>query len=73
MHSCRLEEALGRTMLHQRSARGDDQQPESMFSYVSLDERVPADHPLRAIQRITETRFEMLRGTTADVDAMPFN
>jgi hypothetical protein len=34
--------------------RGADEQPGSMFSYVSLEERVPADHPLRAIRRITD-------------------
>ena len=32
--------------------RGADEQPGSMFSYVSLEERVPQDHPLRAIRRI---------------------
>ena len=26
--------------------RGADEQPGSMFSYVSLEDRVPADHPL---------------------------
>src|SRR5262245_41804135 len=34
--------------------RGADEQPGSMFSYVSLEERVPQDHPLRAIRRITD-------------------
>jgi transposase len=34
--------------------RGADDQPGSMFSYVSLEERVPPDHPLRAIRRITD-------------------
>jgi hypothetical protein len=27
--------------------RGDDNQQEGMFSYVSPEKRVPADHPLR--------------------------
>ena len=40
--------------------RGADEQPGSMFSYVSLEERVPADHPLRAIRRITERALERL-------------
>ncbi len=26
-----------------------------MFSYVSLEQRVPADHPLRAVRQLTET------------------
>jgi len=34
--------------------RGADDQPGSMFSYVSLEERVPAAHPLREIRRITD-------------------
>ena len=40
--------------------RGADEQPGSMFSYVSLDERVPQDHPLRAIRRITDRALERL-------------
>jgi transposase len=30
--------------------RGEDRKSEGMFSYVRLEERVPADHPLRAIR-----------------------
>ena len=30
--------------------RGNDQQTGYMFSYLSPDERVPADHPLRLIR-----------------------
>src|SRR6476659_4532494 len=40
--------------------RGADEQPGSMFSYVSLEERVPADHPLRAVRRITDRALERL-------------
>jgi transposase len=40
--------------------RGADEQPGSMFSYVSLEARVPADHPLRAIRRITDRALEQL-------------
>ena len=40
--------------------RGADEQPGSMFSYVSLEERVPPDHPLRAIRRITDRALERL-------------
>ena len=41
--------------------RGADERPGSMFSYVLLEERVPPDHPLRAIRRIRalEERLEM--------------
>jgi transposase len=34
--------------------RGDDQQPDSMFSYVSPEQRVPRDHPLRPIRQLVD-------------------
>src|SRR5262245_20461942 len=40
--------------------RGADDQSGSMFSYVSLEERVPPDHPLRAIRRITDRALDRL-------------
>ena len=40
--------------------RGSDEQPGSMFSYISPEERVPADHPLRAVRRITDRALERL-------------
>ena len=40
--------------------RGTDQQPRHMFSYVSLEQRVPADHPLRPIRQITDRILAML-------------
>ena len=40
--------------------RGADEQPGSMFSYVSLEERVPKDHPLRAVRQITDRALERL-------------
>ena len=45
--------------------RGGDQQQSGMFSYVSLEERVPQDHALR---RIRETVDEILRGMAKDFD-----
>ena len=42
--------------------RGDDRQPESMFSYVSPEQRVPPNHPLRTIRRLVdEALHEMSR------------
>jgi hypothetical protein len=39
--------------------RGDDRKPDSMFSYVSPEQRVPADHPLRAIRSfVDEAQFD---------------
>jgi transposase len=43
-----------------RPMRGADEQPGSMFSYVTLEERVPTDHPLREIRRITDRALERL-------------
>src|SRR4030095_7757618 len=43
-----------------RQMRGADEQPGSMFSYVSLEERVPQDHPLRAIRRITDRALDRM-------------
>lgn len=40
--------------------RGADEQPGAMFSYGSLEDRVPADHPLRAIRRITDRALERI-------------
>jgi len=40
--------------------RGDDRQTGWMFSYVSPEERVPANHPLRAIRRMTDAIFDRL-------------
>jgi transposase len=35
--------------------RGEDQKQEAMFSYVSPDKRVPADHPLRGVREMVDT------------------
>ncbi len=34
--------------------RGDDDQQEGMFSYISPEKRVPADHPLRPIRKMVD-------------------
>jgi transposase len=40
--------------------RGEDRQSGSLFSYVSCEARVPAEHPLRLIRAIVDEAFEML-------------
>ena len=40
--------------------RGADQRTGAMFSYVSLEARVPPDHPLRAIRCITDRALERI-------------
>jgi transposase len=47
--------------------RGDDQQQTEMFSYLSLEERVPQDHPLRAIRKLVD---EVLRAMARDFDGL---
>jgi transposase len=42
--------------------RGDDQQTGYMFSYLSPEERVPTDHPLRAVRRLTDAALAELSG-----------
>src|SRR4030081_1704796 len=34
--------------------RGDDNQQEGIFSYISPEKRVPADHPLRPIRKMVD-------------------
>jgi transposase len=47
--------------------RGDDRQPDSMFSYVSAEQRVPPDHPLRAIRVLVD---EVLRDMSREFDGL---
>jgi transposase len=47
--------------------RGRDDRNEELFSYVRLEERVPADHPLRAIRRLAD---EALAGLNDRFDAL---
>ena len=47
--------------------RGDDRQPDAMFSDVSAEQRVPMDHPLRAIRGLVD---EVLRDMTREFDGL---
>src|SRR5579863_6295264 len=40
--------------------RGGDGRSDQLFSYVSCEARVPADHPLRAIRMIVDEALEVL-------------
>src|ERR1700686_3211177 len=42
--------------------RGEDQQQDELFSYGSLEERVPADHPLRPIRQMVDEALKTLDG-----------
>lgn len=55
--------------------RGDDREPEVMFSYVSAEQRVPKEHPLRAIRALVDEVLRMSRefdGLYARVGARRF-
>jgi transposase len=47
--------------------RGDDEQQGVVFSYIGLEERVPKDHPLRAIRAMTD---EALRTLDTEFEAL---
>jgi transposase len=47
--------------------RGEDQQNQTLFSYVRPDSRIPTNHPLRLIRRVTDAALTDLSG---DFDAM---
>jgi transposase len=47
--------------------RGDDRQPDSMFSYVSAEQRVPQTHPLRAIRVLVD---DVLRDMSPEFDRL---
>lgn len=42
--------------------RGDDKRAEGMFSYVRLEERIAADHPLRAIRGLVDEVLTKMSG-----------
>src|SRR5687767_9958789 len=47
--------------------RGDDRQPDAMFSYISAEQRVPSDHPLRAVRRLVD---DVLREMSREFDGL---
>ena len=47
--------------------RGDDQNQSEMFSYLTLEHRVPADHPLRAVRKAMD---EILGGMNKEFAGM---
>jgi hypothetical protein len=45
--------------------RGDDEQSGHLFSYLSPEQRVPANHPLRAIRTLRDDVFKEGPGDVA--------
>jgi transposase len=46
---------------------GDERVQDGMYSYVSLERRVPGDHPLRGIRELTD---EVLRSRSGEFDVL---
>jgi transposase len=49
------------------AVRGEDERSEGFFSYIPVERRIPADHPLRAIRTLTEAA---LAGLSRDFDRL---
>jgi transposase len=47
--------------------RGHQKRQESLFSYVSLEQRVPHNHPLRAIRKMVDKALEQMHGYFAEL------
>jgi transposase len=56
-----------RKRLYVSTMRGKDYQQSAMYSYLSPEQRVPADHPLRAIREMTDV---VLKGLSRKFTAM---
>jgi transposase len=41
-------------LIYQRTMRGNDQKQEAMFSYLTLAQRIPMDHPARQIRTLVD-------------------
>ena len=50
--------------------RGEDLQNQTLFSYVRPDSRIPANHPLRVIRRVTDAALASLHSKFAAAYAM---
>ncbi len=49
------------------STRGTDDRVAGLLSYVRLEDRIAADHPLRGIRLLVEEIFERLSGRLAEL------
>ena len=47
-------------MVYVSGMRGDEKQQDAMFSYINLEQRVPAEHPLRMIRQMVNQALEEL-------------
>jgi hypothetical protein len=49
--------------------RGHQERSGSLFSYVSIEERIPASHPLRRIRKLADQALDRLNPTFCDLYA----
>lgn len=49
--------------------RGDDKQQAAMFSYVTMEQRIPADHPMRRIRAMTDGALKAMEAVFAEMYA----
>jgi transposase len=49
-------------LVYQRIMRGDDEQQTAMFSYLTLAQRIPADHPARQIRALVDRALARMDG-----------
>src|ERR1700727_1385009 len=49
--------------------RGADVQQTTMFSYLSPEERVPADHPLRSVRQLADKMLKQLSPQFEEMDS----
>jgi transposase len=49
-------------LFYQRVMRGNDQKQTAMFSYLTLAQRIPMDHPARQIRALADRALERLDG-----------
>jgi len=51
---------LHRSLVYEGSMRGEDEKQSTMYSYVTLAQRIPADHPARAIRAMVDRALERM-------------
>jgi len=51
---------LHRSLVYEGSMRGEDEKQSTMYSYVTLAQRIPADHPARQIRVLVDRALERI-------------
>ena len=51
--------------------RGHRERSGSLFSYVSIEERIPASHPLRRIRKLADQALDRLNPTFCELGVPP--